>query len=248
MWVEEKTIPISEKQRKSLTEIGILLYTRRGDSCNSRGVKDVTSNWLDQTKTTEEIAQALLGMLLVKETPAGRTSGWIVETEAYLGEKDAAAHSFRGKHTPRLESMYQEAGTIYVYSMHTHQMLNLVVQEEGVPEAVLIRGIEPVEGRALMEERRGKTDVTITDGPGKLTKAFGIDKSDDGTSILVPPLYLATDTRVIPQEIEKSKRIGIPNKGEWTEALLRYSVKGNPYVSRYKGKKAPNHSWIIEEK
>lgn len=79
--------------------------------------------WLDSSKTTEEIAKSLLGRLLVKETPEGTVSGWIVETEAYLGVIDEAAHSFNGKNTPRLKSMYEEAGTIYVYQMHTHQML-----------------------------------------------------------------------------------------------------------------------------
>lgn len=92
--------------------------------------------WFDSKKTTEEIAQELLGMLVVKETDAGIVSGWIVETEAYLGEIDQAAHSYKLKKTPRLNSMYQEAGTIYIYSMHTHHMLNLVVQAKGIPEAV----------------------------------------------------------------------------------------------------------------
>ncbi|MGX7418818.1 DNA-3-methyladenine glycosylase [Carnobacterium gallinarum] len=201
-------------------------------------------SWLDSTKTTEEIAKELLGMLVVKETPNGRTSGWIVETEAYLGELDAAAHSFAGKRTPRLESMYEKAGTIYVYSMHTHQMLNLVVQKKDIPEAILIRALEPYEGISLMEERRQQTGISLTDGPGKLTKAFAIDKTDDGTWACTPPLVITMDERRYPKKIDSSKRIGIPNKGEWTDALLRYSVKGNPYVSRIKGKKELDHGWI----
>lgn len=203
--------------------------------------------WVDSQKTTEEIAQDLLGMLVIKETNAGIVSGWIVETEAYLGEVDQAAHSYELKKTPRLNSMYQEAGTIYIYSMHTHQMFNLVVQAKGVPEAILIRGIEPFEGLHLMEERRAQTGWTVSDGPGKLTKAMEIDKSDDGSSILVPPLLISANERRIPKEIELSKRIGIPNKGKWTDALLRYSVKGNPYVSKLKGTIDEQHGWKNEK-
>lgn len=135
----------------------------------------------------------MLGRLLVKETPEGTVSGWIVETEAYLGVIDEAAHSFNGKNTPRLKSMYEEAGTIYVYQMHTHQMLNLVVKEEGNPEAVLIRGIEPLMGLELMETRRGKTGIEVSNGPGKLTKAFAINQTDEGSKIYEKPLYIAKE-------------------------------------------------------
>lgn len=199
--------------------------------------------WTDQTKTTEQIAQELLGCLVIKETDEGVTSGWIVETEAYLGEIDEAAHSYGLKQTPRLASMYKEPGTIYIYSMHTHLMLNVVVQEKGVPEAILIRAIEPQKGVALMSERRGKTGFMVTDGPGKLTKAMKITKLDDGTSVTEPPLIIDVNTRKIPKKIEISPRIGIPNKGEWTDALLRYSVAGNPYVSRKKGKITTDFGW-----
>lgn len=199
--------------------------------------------WTDQTKTTEQIAQELLGCLVIKETDEGVTSGWIVETEAYLGEIDEAAHSYGLKQTPRLASMYKEPGTIYIYSMHTHLMLNVVVQEKGVPEAILIRAIEPQKGVALMSERRGKIGFMVTDGPGKLTKAMKITKLDDGTSVTEPPLIIDVNTRKIPKKIEISPRIGIPNKGEWTDALLRYSVAGNPYVSRKKGKITTDFGW-----
>lgn len=200
--------------------------------------------WLDSSKTTEEIAKSLLGRLLVKETPEGTVSGWIVETEAYLGVIDEAAHSFNGKNTPRLKSMYEEAGTIYVYQMHTHQMLNLVVKEEGNPEAVLIRGIEPLMGLELMETRRGKTGIEVSNGPSKLTKAFAINQTDEGSKIYEKPLDIAKEKRKIPVSIDVSPRIGIPNKGKWTEAPLRYSVAGNPYVSKRRGKIDGNNGWL----
>ena len=199
--------------------------------------------WTDQTKTTQEIAQDLLGCLVIKETDEGVTSGWIVETEAYLGEVDEAAHSFGLKKTPRLASMYKEPGTIYIYSMHTHLMLNVVVQEKGIPEAILIRAIEPQKGVALMTERRRKSGFIVTDGPGKLTKAMDITKLDDGTSVTEPPLRIDTEIRKIPKKIDASPRIGIPNKGKWTDALLRYTVAGNPYVSRKKGKIEADFGW-----
>ena len=206
-----------------------------------RGLK--MNFWTDQTKTTQEIAQDLLGCLVIKETDEGVTSGWIVETEAYLGEVDEAAHSYGLKKTPRLASMYKESGTIYIYSMHTHLMLNVVVQDKGIPEAILIRAIEPYKGMALMSERRGKTGFVVTDGPGKLTKAMNITKLDDGTLATEPPLTIDVETRKIPKKIDVSSRIGIPNKGEWTEALLRYTVAGNPYVSRKKGKIDADFGW-----
>ena len=206
-----------------------------------RGIK--LNFWTDHTETTEEIAQDLLGCLVIKETDEGVTSGWIVETEAYLGEIDEAAHSFGLKETPRLASMYKEPGTIYIYSMHTHLMLNVVVQEKGVPEAILIRAIEPYKGMALMSDRRGKTGFVVTDGPGKLTKAMDITKLDDGTLAWEPPLRIDVETRKIPKKIELSPRIGIPNKGKWTDALLRYTVVGNPYVSRKKGEIEADFGW-----
>lgn len=173
--------------------------------------------WLDRTKSTEEIAQDLLGCLIVKNTEEGQSSGWIVETEAYLGEIDEAAHSYELRKTPRLESMYKEAGTIYIYSMHTHQMLNLVVQKKGVPHAILIRAIEPYSGMELMKKRRKKEGLLLTNGPGKLTMAMAIDQTDNGTQITEEPLYLSQMKKRNPEKIDVSARIGIPNKGIWTE-------------------------------
>ncbi|WP_072694762.1 DNA-3-methyladenine glycosylase [Marinilactibacillus sp. 15R] len=197
----------------------------------------------DASKSTEEIAQQLLGHLLVKETDSGVMSGWIVETEAYLGYEDAAAHSYLGKRTPRLHSMYQKAGTVYIYQMHTHKMLNIVTQPEGVAHAVLIRAVEPNEGEKLMQLNRKKNGVDLTNGPGKLTKALNISMEDNGLSIFEKPLYLDLSKKLEPIHIEASPRIGIPNKGEWTEANLRYTVSGNPYLSKKRGKVSMDNGW-----
>lgn len=193
------------------------------------------SFWFNTDLPTEELAQQLLGCLLIKETEEGVTSGWIVETEAYLGEMDQAAHSFGLRKTPRLEAMYQSAGTIYIYQMHTHTMLNIVAKEAGNPQGILIRALEPHSGVELMEQRRNMSGLGVTNGPGKLTKAMGITREDYGTSISEPPLYLSSDQRRIPKNIIDSPRIGIPNKGKWTDEPLRFTVGGNPYVSRKKG-------------
>ena len=199
--------------------------------------------WLDPNKTTEEIAQELLGCLIIKDTKEGSSSGWIVETEAYLGEIDEAAHSYGLRKTPRLASMYKEPGTVYIYSMHTHQMLNLAVQKTGVPHAILIRAIEPYTGIELMKQRRNKEGYLLSNGPGKLTKAMGIDQTDDGTQITNEPLYLSKTKRRTPKKIDTSARIGIPNKGIWTDALLRYTVSGNPYISGKKGQLDNDFGW-----
>ncbi|WP_208559654.1 DNA-3-methyladenine glycosylase [Marinilactibacillus kalidii] len=193
--------------------------------------------------STEEIARQLLGCLVVKETDKGRVSGWIVETEAYLGVEDEAAHTFNGRKTPRVSSMYESAGTIYIYSMHTHRMLNVVTQPEGVPQAVLIRAIEPYEGITVMQENRLKHGRELTNGPGKLTKAMGIELTDDGYSIFSEPLFIESTSRKIPNQIGTSPRIGIPNKGKWTDAPLRYTVVGNPFVSRKVGKVSVDNGW-----
>ncbi|WP_080146388.1 DNA-3-methyladenine glycosylase [Marinilactibacillus piezotolerans] len=198
---------------------------------------------IDTSKTTEEAAQLLLGKLLVHETPVGRISGWIVETEAYLGAEDAAAHTYRGRKTPKVLSMYEQAGTIYIYQMHTHHLLNVVTQEEGTPHAVLIRAVEPYEGKDLMELYRQKQGVDLTNGPGKLTKAFNITMDQNGEDVFNKPLYLDPELKRDPVRVEATPRIGIPNKGEWTEAALRYTVSGNPYVSRKRGKVTMDNGW-----
>ncbi|PKG23527.1 DNA-3-methyladenine glycosylase [Niallia nealsonii] len=181
--------------------------------------------------TTKEIAQNLLGKLLVHKTNTCIYSGFIVETEAYLGIEDMACHSYAGKNTPRLQSMYKIGGTIYVYTMHTHHMLNITTKEPNNPQAVLIRAIEPIEGIEQMAANRQQTGILISNGPGKLTKAMAITKELDGRMINEGALYINQEKSKIPNEIITAPRIGIPNKGDWTLAPLRYYVKGNPFVS-----------------
>lgn len=189
----------------------------------------------------------LLGCLLVHEEPESGDvlSGWIVETEAYLGAKDRAAHVYGGKHTKALDAFYHSAGTLYLYTIHGHVALNMITQTPDIPEGVLIRALEPYQGMDAMTQSRQQTGVNLTNGPGKLTEALAIERAAHyGTNILTPPLYLDLTQRRVPRAIESTPRIGIPNKGEWTDKPLRYFVSGNPYVSKLpKRSRRSDHGW-----
>lgn len=182
-------------------------------------------------KPTLDLAKALLGCELVKETEDGLASGYIVETEAYLGAEDRAAHSFNNKRTKRTEIMFGPAGNAYTYVMHTHCLFNVVSGEIGNPEAVLIRAVEPVRGLDLMEKRRaGRKQKEWTNGPGKLSKALGIDPNDYGHALMRAPLTIQSGYS--PEQISTGKRIGIDNSGEARDYPYRFWITGNKYVSR----------------
>ncbi|KAA9299930.1 MULTISPECIES: DNA-3-methyladenine glycosylase [Aerococcus] len=196
--------------------------------------------------STPEIAQKLLGCRLRRKSSSGVTSGIIVETEAYLGESDQAAHVYGGKRTASLEAFYQEAGIFYIYNIHGHWCVNMITQSKDEPQGVLIRALEPVEGIDLMQSRRKQDQRRLlTNGPGKLSQALGVDKEVDyGTSILQDPLTIDFHEPRPVAEIARGPRIGISNKGEWTHKLLRFYVKGNPYVSSPKGRTQTDHGWL----
>ena len=213
---------------------------------------------------TISLAKDLLGKLILVKKDDEILGGYIVETEAYLGAVDRACHGFEGKRTPKVEALFGKAGTVYIYTMHTHKMLNIVSCEEGNPQAVLIRGIEPVINVERMVENRGKSGILVSNGPGKLTKAMGIsdkfNKSNiseitrnvqkitqemnyNSKNIQENVLYIDFENSKIPKKIEISARIGIPNKGVWTEKQLRYFVAGNKYVSRMKKSEFNDNCW-----
>lgn len=180
---------------------------------------------------TVEYAKSLLGKrLLVKDKQGIISGGIIVETESYLGFIDEACHSYNHNKTPRLASLYKEKDTVYIYSMHRQLLLNLIPKPS---EAVLIRAIQPTINLKSMIERRDKTGINLSNGPGKLTQALGIYKEMDGTRL--GELIRIEDHHDLGAfEIESSPRIGIEHKGEWTHKLLRFYVKDNPYVSQMK--------------
>lgn len=185
---------------------------------------------------TIDLAKALLGGLLVKETSEGTASGIIVETEAYQGPLDRAAHSFGGRRTRRTEIMFGEPGLTYTYSMHTHRLFNVVSGEIGQPHAVLIRAVEPYTGLKLMERRRpkAKNEIQWTNGPGKLTRALGITLDDYGHPLDKLPLWIEKGKDVYPEHIVSGPRVGIQNAGEAVHYPWRFWVEGNKFVSKYR--------------
>lgn len=171
------------------------------------------------------VARSLLGCILVSEK-GGRTSGIIVETEAYLGENDPASHAYRGK-TKRNYVMYGEPGKAYVYlAYRMHCMLNVVTEKVGTPGAVLIRALEPVDGIELMKERRHTSSITrLTTGPGNLTKALDINLDDNGLDLTGPIIYIEPGNPLY--EMDSSPRFGVKDT-----RLLRFFMRQNPFVSR----------------
>ena len=188
-------------------------------------------------RDTLDVARDLLGMELVRRAPEGTTAGIIVEVEAYLGVPDRAAHARGGRRTPRTEILYAEGGHAYVFLVYgLHSCLNIVTGREGTPECVLIRALEPTDGVALMRERRGLKDDAplrrLTDGPGKLCRAMGIDLTLYGADLCGDTLYIRRPPAFAPPEIVASPRIGIDYAGEDRDRPWRFHVPGNPFVSR----------------
>ena len=160
---------------------------------------------------TLSIARDLLGKLLVvPDSSGGRVSGMIVETEAYLGISDRAAHTFGGRRTPRNEVTYGTGGHVYVFFVYgMYYQLNFVTGPAELPHVVLIRAVEPVEGIETMRERRGKMpDKNLTSGPGKLCIAFAIDRSLNGADLLGEKIWLEDHKTFTDTEIAAGKRIG----------------------------------------
>lgn len=192
--------------------------------------------------STVETAKDLLGQLLIYRKSATEVySGYIVETEAYIGIKDEGCHAFGGNRTPKMMSLYKTGGTIYLYTMHTQLLLNIVTREKDNPQGVLIRALEPKDNLQQMERNRGKDGVLVTNGPGKLTQAIALERTLNGTQLSCETLWIDESKRRIPQNIIVTPRIGIPNKGTWTTDPLRFYVAGNRYVSLL-----PKKSWLEE--
>ncbi|GGI43164.1 DNA-3-methyladenine glycosylase [Mammaliicoccus stepanovicii] len=198
-------------------------------------------------RTTEEIAKDLLGVKIIHETEEVTYTGYIVETEAYIGIHDRAAHSYNGKNTQSIRSLYKEGGIIYAHSMHKQLLINFVTQTEGEPQGVLIRAIEPEQGIEQMNmNRMHKSGYELTNGPGKLTQAMNISKKLDGTRIGEGCLKIDLKNRKYPKNIDSSPRIGVPNKGEWTTKHLRFTVSGHPYISKARKRDTIpiNETWL----
>ncbi len=181
------------------------------------------------------VARDLLGKILVTELAGGRTSGRIVETEAYNGIVDRASHAWSGRRTKRTEVMYAAGGTAYVYLIYgIHHLFNVVTNKTDIPHAVLVRALEPLEGIPLMLQRTGKPslDYSLTRGPGNLSKALGLLTAHTGVSLLGGEIYIGDDRfRPRRSEIVAGPRIGVDYAGEDAALPYRFFIKGNPYVS-----------------
>ena len=186
------------------------------------------------------IAKELIGKIIVTNFDGIKTSGRIVETEAYLGLTDRASHSFGGKRTTRNEHMYAAPATTYVYICYgMHHLFNVVTNAKGIPDAVLIRALEPLTGTDIMLERTGKKkfDSSLTRGPGNAAKALGISKVHSGINLVKDEIYIADDGFVIEQNLLGiSKRIGIEGSGDAALQPYRFYIKGNRFVSSYPNK------------
>ena len=184
------------------------------------------------TRSVLVVARNCIGKLLVHRTPEGETAGRIVETEAYRGPRDLAAHSSRGL-TKRTAAMFGPPGHAYVYRLYgTCWAMNLVVAAVGDPHAVLIRAIEPVRGVELMATRRRKlaTSRDLTNGPGKLTEALAITGADYARDLCGDVLFLEEDERR-GVKIGRSARINVDYAGVWAGRPWRFYERNNRYVS-----------------
>jgi DNA-3-methyladenine glycosylase len=178
-----------------------------------------------------EVAPECIGKLVVHDAPEGRTAGRIVECEAYRGPEDRAAHSYGGRRTARTAVMFGPPGHAYMFLLYgASWALNLVTGREGEPQVVLVRALEPVIGVDLMSARRGMAPdrKEISNGPGKLCAALGIDKRFYGADLVAGPLYLADGPA---GQIGTSSRINIDYAGDWIDKPWRFYERGNRYVS-----------------
>lgn len=199
-------------------------------------------------RDTSIVAQELLNKILITvtrvknadltEVEVGICAGKIVEAEAYYGLNDPASHACNGI-TPRSKIMFETSGIAYVYFCYgNHYLLNAVTEKFGTAGAVLIRSIEPLEGINLMFARRKvMTFENLTNGPGKLTKAFGIEKSYNGRDLtslesgifIIDGAKYGLYSKLNKEDIIRTTRIGIKNG---SERLLRFYIKNNKFVSK----------------
>ena len=184
---------------------------------------------------TLRVARALLGKTLVYDGPEGRTAGRIVEVEAYRGPADRAAHSSGGRRTPRNEVMYGPPGYAYVYFIYgMYFCMNVVCQPAGVPEAVLLRALEPLEGVELMRRQRELAEGPewrLCRGPGALCRALGIGRAENGADLVRGPLRIVDAPPVPAARVARTARIGVAYAGADAARPWRFLVRGSPAVS-----------------
>jgi DNA-3-methyladenine glycosylase len=188
-----------------------------------------------QRTNVVKIARELIGMQLFTDVNGTLTGGTIIETEAYSW-KERGCHAYGGKMTSRNEVMFRAGGHAYVYLCYgMHHLFNVVTNKPGMADAILVRAIEPHTGIEVMRKRRGdlKNDYQLTSGPGKLTRALGIDRSFNGKFLLNSDVWIEdSGNRISPKNITETTRIGIDYAG--TDATLpwRFFINGNKWISK----------------
>jgi len=179
-------------------------------------------------RDTTQVAKELLGKQLFHLRNGQLTSGIITETEAYLGIKDPACHTFMGRSTKRVKSMYQPGGHAYVYFIYgMHFCFNVVTQNHVKPEAVLIRALYPLDGIPIMQKRRSTLpQKNLCSGPAKLCEALSIDRSCDGLSLMGPQIWIEEyiPFSEIKRKIQITPRIGIDYAGAAKDWPLRFLI------------------------
>lgn len=178
------------------------------------------------------VARELIGKVLVHRGPEGVTKGIIVEVEAYMGARDAAAHSYKAPRTGRTAVQYGPGGYAYLYTIYgMHTCMNVVANEPECPEAVLIRALEPTAGIELMKQRRNMQSLkALCGGPGRLTQAMGITKDDYGADLCGEDLYIESLDGGAP-EIAATERINVDYAGEAAHYPWRFILSGSPFIS-----------------
>ena len=181
------------------------------------------------------VGKDILGKIIVKKTADGRMmSGRITEVEAYMGITDKASHSYGGRRTKRTEVMYKEGGYSYVFLIYgMYECFNVTAGREGDPQAVLIRGVEPLENKNLMQEKRKvKKEKDISNGPGKLTKALDITREDNGADLVAGENIWLEDDGYKVKDIVETTRIGIDYAEEDALKPWRFYIKDSIFVSK----------------
>lgn len=182
--------------------------------------------WLNVS--AEQAAKRLLGCELIRELDGKEIVVRIVEVEAY-DQTDEASHTFRGR-SKRNDAMFKSSGHMYVYFTYgMHHCCNVVCGREGSGAGVLIRAVEPIKGLDIIQQRRGVRGVNVTNGPGKVCQALGIDLQYTGHYLTEPPIRLIKNAPLADKNIVVGKRIGISKA---IHELRRFYIKDNPYVSR----------------
>lgn len=189
-----------------------------------------------QDTDVNKLAQQLLGKVLYTRIDGLLSSGIIVETEAYKGAEDKATHAYGGRFTNRTGVMFEDGGLSYVYLCYgIHHLVNVVTGPKGTPHAVLIRGLEPLDGIELMLQRRKMSVLkpNLTAGPGALSKAMGIDKKLNHKDLQGEEIWIAEGSvPVDPETIVAVPRVGVAYAGDHALLPWRYYIRGNRFVSK----------------